>query len=178
MHQHRLHLTKRLTGVKPASETSAHSPANAESVVVADLLRSLTGALDGLAKRSQATRADIAELSVELGIAVAERLLASRIASDRQRLDRIVLAMLERVQSKQSIAIEANPADIAILKVQIQDSPEFASILDSCTFTANGALERGRLKLETNEMFVEWDTRRCLAEMRTLLLDEAFMDAQ
>ena len=36
--------------------------------------------------------------------------------------------------------------------------------------------KRGQIKVETDECFMEWDTNRCLAELRSALLEETLLD--
>jgi hypothetical protein len=45
------------------------------------------------------------------------------------------------------------------------------------TFEADPSFQRGRVKLEADEMFVDWDPQRSLAELRNLLLEAASADA-
>ncbi len=190
MHRRTLQLKKPLVGILQATQEAAalhelpstskpgtpHESLDAQATNA--WLRSLAQVIDSVREHSRSLRVDIAELSVELGVAIAERLLASSLSGDRQRLDQIVLALLERVQSKQAVVIEVSPADLALLEVQTKANPDLQRIGESCAFKANPAFARGRLKLQTDEMFIDWDTQRCLAEIRSVLLDEAFTDAK
>ncbi len=111
-------------------------------------------------------RGELAQRSVELGVAVAERLIGAEIAADRQRLERIVLAALERMPTARFVIVRGHPEDLALLTRLCADHADLQRYRDLMTFRPEETLQRGQLKLEADEWFVDWDTHRCLAELR------------
>ena len=115
-------------------------------------------------------RADIekvAQTTVELGVALAERLVNAEIACDCQRLDRIVRDALERMQPGRAIVVRGHADDLALLQGQLAEHGEIGGAL---TFRAEKACERGQVKIEADEWFIEFDTQRSLTELRDRLL--------
>ncbi|MBI1832652.1 MAG: hypothetical protein HYR84_14525 [Planctomycetes bacterium] len=185
MHRRILRLQKKLVGVTRAPKSHAtYSPApNASHAVHAsdakalgDMLTVLASVVNELRTLRQAMIGNLAEMSVELGVAIAERLVGDAIAMNRQRLDQVVLDAMQRMHPNTAITIEAHPADIALLQSQVEASPALDTIRASLTFRPNPGRERGRVVVETGELFVEWDVRRCVSEMRAVLLDEVYME--
>ena len=195
MYRRTLKLPRRLTGIIHASSAVTCSPAvsaipeskpveqpltvppAADFRAVNSMLDSLA-ALIGKAKQQRSrTATEIAQQSVELGVAIAERLLGAAIALDRQRLDRMVAASLERLPATDSCVVRAHPDDVVLLRGQIDANAACEKWRESLVLQPDETCERGRLILEAGDLFVDWDTQRGLAEMRTLLLDEILTEA-
>jgi flagellar biosynthesis/type III secretory pathway protein FliH len=126
--------------------------------------------------RDRHTFDEVAQMSVELGTAIAERLIGAEIAANRQRLDRIVLAALDRMQAARSIVARGHPDDLALLERQIAEHAELERYRSMLAFRREESCQRGQWKLEADEWFMEWDVSRSLAELRAALLEETFMD--
>lgn len=192
MHHHTLLLKKRLTSVAtiaPRAATlephvasscdtaAAPTPATADN----DCLGKLSGALSNLIAElqlgRQRTLGDLARESAELGVAIAERLVGTAIAIDRQRLDEVVMALLERIQPTGAVVIHGHPSDLALMQHQIAEHASLHQRQPALAYQPDAGCERGRLKLEAGDLFVEWDTQRCLAEIRDLLLNDVFTEA-
>jgi flagellar biosynthesis/type III secretory pathway protein FliH len=126
--------------------------------------------------REKATAAEVAQISVELGVAIAERLLGAEIAANRQRLDQIVVGVLEKMPAARSVSVRGHPGDVALLQIQLTGHVDWPSHRDLLKFRADETCERGRFKVESPDWFVEWDTQRALKELRTALLEETFAE--
>src|SRR6185312_4212685 len=107
---------------------------------------------------------ELAPLCVELSLAVAEHLLKSEVEVDRQRLDRIVAQALERVPSCRAVTVRAHPADIALLERQCAEHVDLARYRPVLALQGDDTFQRGQLRLEADEWFVDWDTPRALGE--------------
>jgi flagellar biosynthesis/type III secretory pathway protein FliH len=188
MQRHKVSLPQRLASVTRTTPDVAPSQSvladraralqqAADAQAMTGLLQSLAAIVEGARKQKRQTIADLAQQSVELGVTVAERLLGAAVELDRQRLDQIVLASLERLATTGPVVLRAHPDDIALVHRQIETNPLFDAWRESLTFHPDPASSRGRLVLEADELFVEWDTQKSLAEMRTLLLDQIFTEA-
>ena len=196
MHRSILPLKKRLAGVTWALPSTPPAPASCDEKTPAAagvgeralsesadarafhvLVGSLSEVVVEARGQRQGLSADLAQMSVELAVAIAERLLGAAIVLDRQRLDQIVATSLERIQPAGPIAVKAHPDDLVLLQRQLEENASLERWRESLTFQADDACERGRLKLEADDLFVEWDTQRSLVELRGLLLDEIFTDA-
>jgi flagellar biosynthesis/type III secretory pathway protein FliH len=162
-------------------ETAAKNEAAAlaaakDAQALHELLVALGRQVEELRGRRRQTIGDISGLSVELGVALAERLLGAEIAADRQRLDAIVQQALTRLPAARAITVRAHPDDIALLERQLDDHADLKACRDTMTLRADMDIARGQLRLDAGEFFVEWDTARTLAELRSTLLETTFTD--
>jgi len=188
MHRHTILLKERLRSVERAApsdvvplrrrvEEAPPAPVvEPDSVAIQSLHDAIADFAASLKTQRTALAADISQASVELAVQIAERLLGIEIAANRQRLDQIVLTSLERIQASRAIAIKANPLDLDLLQKQLGENavPDRYSAL--LNFQRDDSCPRGRLKLETDELFIEWDTARSLAEIRGVLLEEIYSE--
>lgn len=188
MHLHTLPLKKRLTSVATiaarAPTREPHVPSSCETTAAtqdSDCIGQLAGTLSNLIAELQLGRqralGNLARESTELGVAIAERLVGTAIAIDQQRLDEVVMALLERIQPTGAVVVHGHPSDLALMQHQITEHSSLHQRQPALTYQADPACERGRLKLESGDLFVEWDTQRCLAEIRDLLLNDVFTEA-
>jgi flagellar biosynthesis/type III secretory pathway protein FliH len=191
MHRHKVWLPARLTGVTRApsapsapaaslAATPAHEPAPIQPCLDPQTLRTVLAELARLGQemqtRDQRVLGEVARLSVELGTAIAERLVGAELAANRQRLDRIVRGALERMQAARSVVLRGHPDDLALLERQIAEHQELDHYRDVLSCRPDESFQRGQWKLEADEWFIEWDTPRSLAELRAALIEETFMD--
>src|SRR5207302_2851023 len=113
----------------PPGPDAAKRPAAQEPQQGQDLQK-LVAEWDRLVRQIQTRErrvlAEAAQMSVELGTAIAERLIGSEIAANRQRLDRIVLGALERMQAARSIVMRGHPDDLALLTRQLAEHVDAA----------------------------------------------------
>jgi flagellar biosynthesis/type III secretory pathway protein FliH len=187
MRRHTLRLKQPLTSVTLGAERSFAPPqpradeATARVAADAAAMQGLRDAIAELERNAQAHRARIAselgQTSVELGVQIAERLLGTEIAANRQRLDQIVLSALERIQASRAIAIKAHPLDLQLLRQQLAEHAMPERSTELLAFHPDESCPRGRLKLETDELFIEWDTQRSLTEIRGVLLEETYSES-
>src|ERR1700722_3522220 len=162
-----------LASPKPrVAEPIAPAPDPAELLALRKMLGELGRVTEKLRTQQRAKIDDVAQTTVELGVAMAERLVNTAIAADRQRLDRIVGDALERMEPAQAITVRGHADDLALLQRQLAENAELAAFQSALTFRADKACERGQLKIEADEWFVEWDTQRSLTELRDRLLEE------
>ncbi len=135
----------------------------------------LTHALHGYDREAAGA---IARAAVQIGIAVAERLLYEALAADRQRLDRAVLGALERMQPTRQVVVHGHAADLALLRRQMDEHADLESFRHLMTLQVDETCNRGQWKLDSDDWFMEWDTQRGLTELRELLIEETYSDDQ
>src|ERR1051325_10525756 len=175
MHTNVLHLKHRLRNVRISGQDQS-APDAADVRAFRDLLASLGTLVADARSRNQRFKRDLAQTGVELGVAIAERLLGAAIPRDRQRLDALVAECLERLQPGRAVAVLAHPDDLALLQRQLAEHSGPDAWQASLNLHPDITCPRGKLTLEADGLFVEWDTQRSLAELRRLLLDEIFAD--
>jgi flagellar biosynthesis/type III secretory pathway protein FliH len=155
------------------------APAPVEPAPVADpidllatrkMLAELGRVVEKLRAQENGAIEKVAHTAVELGVALAERLVNTEIANDRQRLDRIVRDALERMTPARAITVRGHADDLALLQRQLAEQAEIGTL----TFRPEKTCERGQLKIEADEWFIEFDTQRSLTELRERLLEETF----
>jgi flagellar biosynthesis/type III secretory pathway protein FliH len=189
MHQQKVQLKTRLSGLTqvprlaagdkpslPAVPQPPPAPPKEELAQLRNLLAELARLAQEIQTRERQTQTEVAPVSVELGVAIAERLLAGEIAANRQRLDRIVANTLERMPAARFVVVHAHREDVALLQKLVAQHSDLERHRDLLTFRAEDNLKRGQLKLEADEWFAEWDTQRSLAELRAALLEQTFGD--
>ncbi len=172
------HGTQKIASVPTSAPAPKAVPAAPAQEMLA--LRQLLADWKRLMLETQARQgpvvAEVTQMSVELGVAIAERLIGTEIAADRQRLERIVKSTLERMSAARFVVVRGHPDDLALLQRQIQEQADLQGYLDLLTFRPEETLQRGQFKLEADEWFIEWDTARSLADLRAALLEETFTD--
>jgi flagellar biosynthesis/type III secretory pathway protein FliH len=161
----------------PHSGASLPAVDSAEQEALRALLAALAQLVEEFRGRRRQTAVEIAQTSVELAVALAERLVNTEITANRQRLDRIVRQALMRLPSARAIAVRAHPDDIALLEKQRVENDTWTTNQDVLTFRPDLGCARGQLTIDSGDFFVEWDTARCLAELRKVLLEETFTEA-
>jgi flagellar biosynthesis/type III secretory pathway protein FliH len=197
MHRHNVILKSRLAGVArmPAQtpgmgvnvssiETPIPVPpapvATAPPALDPGVLRNVLADLADLAQKikthEQRTLGDVAQMTVELAAALAERLVGAAIVADRQRLDRIVVSALEKMPSARAVVVRGHPADLELLERLLAEQADLAPQRELLTLRQDEGCGRGQMKLEADDWFIEWDTQRSLAELRAALIDETFTD--
>jgi flagellar biosynthesis/type III secretory pathway protein FliH len=197
MHRHNVILKSRLVGVArapaltpavsvaaPATDTPvshpsaplAASPPAVDASVVGSILADLADLAQKIKTQEQRTLGEVAQMTVELAAALAQRLVGAAIAADRQRLDSIVVSALEKMPSAHAVVVRGHPADLALLERLLAEQADLAPHREILTLRPDESCVRGQLKLEADDWFIEWDTQRSLAEMRAALLDETFTD--
>jgi flagellar biosynthesis/type III secretory pathway protein FliH len=142
---------------------------SADALAMRALIVTLESLIEQTRMQRRQTSGELARMAVELAVSLAERLIQSEIAADRQRLDRIVRQALLRLPNAKAITVRAHPDDVALLEMQRAAEGE------GLAFRADASCARGQLILENSDFFVEWDTVTCLAELRKVLLEESFM---
>jgi flagellar biosynthesis/type III secretory pathway protein FliH len=188
MHRHTILLKEHLRSVARAApgEVSAPKPraeeppvveAATDTVAIQGLHQAIAEFLASLHSQRAGLASEIAQASVELAVQIAERLLGNELAANRQRLDQIVLSSLERIQASRAIVIKANPLDLQLLQQQLTENTVPDHYKELLNFQRDDSCPRGRLKLETDELFIEWDTQRSLTEIRGVLLEEIYSEA-
>jgi flagellar biosynthesis/type III secretory pathway protein FliH len=158
------------------SGASVAAPDNQDVASLQKLLAELARVVQEMQTRDRRTLDEVAQMTVELGTALAERLLGAEIAANRQRLDSIVSAALDRMQAARSIVARGHPDDLALLKQQLTENAELKRYRTLLTFRREDTFQRGHWKLEADDWFVEWDVSRSLSELRAALLEETFLD--
>src|SRR5207237_6948160 len=96
---------------------------------------------------------DIARMSVELAVAIAEPLVGAAITADQQRLDRIVLGVLDRMPPARAILVRGHSDDLALLEKQIPGHADMERFRGMLTFRSEPACSRGQWKVEAEEWF-------------------------
>jgi hypothetical protein len=158
----------------PAAALSEPVPDPVEVLALRNVLAELSRVVEKLGTQEHATIEKVAQTTVELGVALAERLVNAEIAADRQRLDRVVRDALERMQPARTLTVRGHADDLALLQRQLAEHAELAGFPGEFTFRPEKVGARGQLKIEADEWFIEFDTQRSLAELRDRLLEETF----
>jgi flagellar biosynthesis/type III secretory pathway protein FliH len=155
---------------EPSDPIPATDPA--EILAVRTMLAELGRVVEKLRTQQHAAIEKVAQTTVELGVALAERLVKSEIASDRQRLDRIVRDALEHMTAAPAITVRGHADDLALLQRQLAEQREIVG--STLTFRPEKGCERGQVKIEADDWFIDFDTQRSLTELRDRLLEETF----
>jgi flagellar biosynthesis/type III secretory pathway protein FliH len=162
-----------LAAVDPAPSQASGQP---ESLALQQMMVDLARLVEQTRAHDRRVLDEVVRLSVELAVAIAERLLGTEIAANRQRLDAVVLGALERIQAGRTVAVHGHADDLALLQRQLAGHAEQDWLASALAYRPDDGCRRGQWKLQTDEWFMEWDTARCLAELRAALLEATLTD--
>jgi flagellar biosynthesis/type III secretory pathway protein FliH len=184
LHRHSLNLPGRLSGVTstiraPLPSVAACPPVDAtkpsvDAESIAKLQAGLNAAVAEVRMTQEKTRNELAVAAASLSVEIAELLLHCEIARDRQRLDRILNAMLEQASAASGVVVRGHPDDLALLQKQLDEHTLIGAAGEELTFRADENASRGSLKLETADCLLEWNTPRYLADLKARLIHDIY----
>lgn len=145
-------------------------PIEVDRARVQVLLARLADTVEQLALRQQTPLDEIRQVAVELGMAVAARLIHTRIQADEHGIEAIVRATLDRLPPQQPAMLRLHPDDLALLQQRL--GKECAEALGErrVELVADASLQRGDCKAQSGELAVWSELRRSLDDLRELLL--------
>src|SRR5262245_22636690 len=114
--------------------------------------------------RDRLAQSEAARVGVELGTAVAERLVGEALAANRQGLGRALLTALERMQPARQVVVRGHADDMKVLEKQLAEHAGLERYRQLLVLQPDDDCERGQWKLEADDWFMEWDAARSLAE--------------
>lgn len=137
------------------------------------LLDRLSSVVADLADKQRTPLDEIQQAAVELGMAVAERLIYERIRAGEFGIEAIVQATLDRFPPQASVTVYLHPDDLALLQQRLGEAGD--SFFGACRIEriADTAIPRGDCKAQAGELMVWSALRRSLAELREQLLADS-----
>jgi flagellar biosynthesis/type III secretory pathway protein FliH len=110
-------------------------------------------------------------LAVELGIAIAARLVHETIAADAYGIESLVRGAVERLHGKQAATVHLHPDDLALLERRLGGDHVALHADMPVQFRADANLGRGSCKAQAGDVSVWASLQKQLWEIRDRLLE-------
>lgn len=137
------------------------------------VVRTLRGWIDGIREQRNAVIAGAEPELVRLAMAIAERIVHTEVANNRQVVVENVRAALTRLVSREVVTLRVNPADHETIR-QYRDSIIEASDVEHLRVVEDQRVDRGGVLVETDAGTIDAKIATQLREAkRAILTDEA-----
>jgi flagellar biosynthesis/type III secretory pathway protein FliH len=110
-------------------------------------------------------------LAVELGVAIAGRLIHEKIAADAYGIEDIVHGALDRLHVKHGATVLLHPDDLALLERRLGGDLGTLCTDQRVQFRADAVLARGACKVQAGDVSVWSSLQAQLREVRDMLLE-------
>jgi flagellar biosynthesis/type III secretory pathway protein FliH len=115
--------------------------------------------------------ADVVQSSaVELGVAIASRLLHQKIAANDFAVEEIVREVVKRLEMAESIVLRLHPDDLALLRRRLGDPPQLTDNGPEIAFVPDDTLQRGACHASAGDVSVASRLETQIADIRDHLL--------
>jgi flagellar assembly protein FliH len=187
-------LPARLVGVVRAGEAPAPPlaalqpapPAPSPPPVVIDRaaqereqMRQLLARLAARIEQLSAAQPSIAELqqaAIELGVAIASRLVFHQIAAGAFGIEELVRGALEQLHTKHGAVVHLHPDDLALLRERLGDLAALHAE-QPVQWRADASLTRGDCKVQSGDLGVWSNMQQRLQQARAVLLEQVLWSA-
>jgi flagellar biosynthesis/type III secretory pathway protein FliH len=142
--------------------------------VPADPLRPVIAQLADAARRlgtqRAQTTAELQRLALELGVAIAARLVHESIEAGAFGIEELVRHALDRLTPEAAATIALHPQDLSLLEQRLGGELTALAPVE-LRFVPDAALDRGACRVESGELTVAANLRQQLTEVYDLLLE-------
>jgi flagellar assembly protein FliH len=139
--------------------------------IVKQLLTRLTESADHLQGQQRHTLDELRRLAVELGMAIARRLVHEKIAADEFGIETLVRSAIERLQTDQPVVIRLNPKDIELLEHKLSGEWNTLHASASVRVVPDAGLARGDCRAQTGDVGVWSNLEQQLRQIHEILLE-------
>lgn len=159
----------------PAADTTSAVEAEVAAQLAADrdaieaVLTAVRGAAADLQKQHADRLQEWQRAAVELGLAVAAKLLHERVTQGDYPMEEIIRQMAGGMVDDEVVTIRMNPADLALLERRLDGRPLFPDH-DDPTLLADPTLGRAECRIEGRALVLLSDLPRQLAQIRDDLI--------
>jgi flagellar assembly protein FliH len=115
--------------------------------------------------------------AVELALAVASRLLYTRIETGDYPIEVMVQQVVERLSAREEVTVALHPADLALLEARLEEEPDLLGEDGRIRLVADTTIPRGDCRAEVGDVSVLSQLDQQLEELRHHLL-ESLPDAE
>ncbi len=148
------------------------SPDERDRAAVRELLAKLTEAVRQLAAARQRLPLDeLRQAAVELGMAVAARLIHARIAAGDFGIEQLVRDALDQLPGREPAVVRLHPEDVALLERRLNGDLAVFHADRALRLQPDPTLGRGDCRVQAGDLSVWSSLRAQLAEARALLLE-------
>ena len=113
---------------------------------------------------------ELARIAIELGVALAAKLVHAKIAADEFGIESLVRGAVDRLPTRQPVEVSLHPDDLALLGKHVGDPAEWIAGR-SIRLVSDDRLHRGDCKAAVGDVGVWSELQRQLWELRDLLLE-------
>jgi flagellar biosynthesis/type III secretory pathway protein FliH len=138
-------------------------------------LAALQRAVGALPSQVEARLAEVAAMATELGLALAREVVGAAVEQglcDPRRAVERCLREAVPGSTGATVRVCAAPADLAILRARIAETPELSEQTADAEFAADPALPRGAVRIETGAGRAQWDPQDTVERLCRALREE------
>jgi flagellar assembly protein FliH len=140
-----------------------------------EAVRRVIAQLGEASRRLAAQRLEAVEelqrLALELGMAVAARLVHTHIAAGAFGVEDLVRSALAHLPTASAVTVALHPDDLALLQARLGADVATLAVDTELRILPDASLGRGDCRAQAGELTVCADLRRQLSEIRDLLLE-------
>ncbi|MEO2089224.1 MAG: FliH/SctL family protein [Gemmataceae bacterium] len=140
-----------------------------ERAAVEAVLAAVRGATADLRRQHADRLQEWQRAAVELGLAIAAKLLHERVTQDDYPVDEIVRQMAGRMVDDEVVTVRMNPTDLALLERRMDGQPLFPD-RDDPALVADPTLGRAECRIEGRALVLLSDLPRQLTQIRDDLI--------
>lgn len=155
---------------EPPSPAPVADPIAEEREQVRRLLARLTHRIEHLST-AQPPIAELQQAAIELGVAIAARLVFHQIAAGAFGIEQLVRGALEQLHSKHAAVVHLHPQDLALLRERLGDLAALHAE-QPVQWRPDAGLTRGDCKVQAGDLGVWSSMQQRLQQARALLLEQ------
>ncbi len=140
-----------------------------ERAAVEAVLAAVRGATADLRRQHADRLQEWQRAAVELGLAIAAKLLHERVTQGDYPVDEIIRQMAGRMEDDEVVTVRMNPADLALLERRLDGQPLFPD-RDDPALVADPTLGRAECRIEGRALVLLSDLPRQLTQIRDDLI--------
>ncbi|MGI9516415.1 MAG: FliH/SctL family protein [Pirellulaceae bacterium] len=138
---------------------------------VADLLEQLNEQIGQLMSGRRESIAVLHQVAIDLAVAIAGRILFTRIEADEFPLAQMIDELLNHVDAHESVTVLLNPQDHELLQQLDTSETGGHAVFEQVNWLASPDLPRGAARLDASSFALFYDPTIQLGEIRQSLLE-------
>jgi flagellar biosynthesis/type III secretory pathway protein FliH len=139
---------------------------------IATIVTELTQVTNALREKHKKDLGDLKRIAIEIGLAVAERLIYGSLEKGVFGIEKLVEEAVAKLGSPPEFNLYLHPEDIALLEKRLGEDRRLFTDGGGVHIVADAGLSRGSCRAEAGDVLVVSDLKSHLAEVRRHLLGE------
>jgi flagellar biosynthesis/type III secretory pathway protein FliH len=156
-----------------AGESEAERRDAEERWRIAKIVADMTQITNALREKQKKDVGDLKQAALEVGLAVAERLIHEALDRGAFGVEKLVEEAVAKLGSPQEFNLYLHPEDIALLEKRLGGDRRLFAEGGGVRIVADASVSRGSCRAEAGDVLVASDLKTHLAEVRRHLLGES-----